>query len=399
MQNIFVGRQPIMNQMLDVFGYELLFRDADCASANFQDRELASSQVIRRAFVDMDFLNLTRGLKCFINVTRDFLLEEEPLPFPIEQVVLEIQESEAVDDELIITIKALSETGLQFALDGYSGDVRWDSLLGTLSYIKIDVLKLTHEQLEQVVAKLTPYKDKILAEKVETNGDLETCAEMGFKYFQGYFFAKPEVISGKTIGSNQAQSLQLLSALQREDVESDEIYELVSRDVTLSYGILKLINSAAFGLPNKVESIRGAVSYIGIKPLIRWLTLLIITNSEDQNAELLSLAIIRARMCELLSKKAQQGDASAYFTVGLFSMLEPLLGVPIEEIIEKLSLSDELCSALIDGDGPMGEAVDCAHAYEECLWDNAHFLNLEVDDIVDIYTESVNWANETTASV
>eukprot|EP00903_Cladosiphon_okamuranus_P004464 g4462.t1 len=212
---------------------------------------------------------------------------------------------------------------------------------------------------------------------------------------QGYFFAKPEVVAGKAIAANQTQSLQLLAELQKEDVEVDTVQQIISRDVALSYGILKLINSAAFGLSSKVESIQAAVSYIGLKPLTRWITLLVITNSEDQNSELLSLAIVRARMCELLSAKARIGDGSAYFTAGLFSMLEAIMQVPITEIIEKLPLSDELVAALIDSEGPMGEAIECAQAYEECEWDKAHFLNLDVNDIVDIYTESVNWANET----
>lgn len=399
MQNIFVGRQPIMNKMLDVFGYELLFRDGDNPTANFTDGDMATSQVIRNAFVDMDLTQLTRGLKCFINVTREFILEDEPLSFPSDQVVLEILENETVDDELIAKIKSLAEHGMEFALDDYVGDSRWDPILDTVSYIKVDILKLTHEQLESVVEKLKPHKAKILAEKVESSADLEACAELGFHYFQGYFFAKPEVVAGKTIAANQTQSLQLLAELQSPDVEVENIQEIISRDVALSYGILKLVNSSAFGLSSKVESIQSAVSYIGIKPLTRWLTLLVITNAEDQNTELLSLAIVRARMCELLSKRAKVGEGGAYFTGGLFSMLEALMQAPINEIIEKLPLSDELIAALIDDEGPMGEAIKCAKAYEECEWEKAHFLNLDVNDIVDIYTESVNWANETIALI
>lgn len=399
MQNIFIGRQPIMNKMLDVFGYELLFRDGENPDANVKDGNFATSQVIRNAFVDMDMTKLTRGLKCFINVTRDFLLEDDPFLFPSDQVVLEILENEIVDDTLIEAIQTMAAEGREFALDDYVGDSRWDPLLTTVDYIKVDVLKLTDEQLINVVEKLRPYKAKILAEKVETNADLETCAELGFEFFQGYFFAKPEVVAGKTIAANQAQSLQLLAELQSTDVEVDSIQELISRDVALSYGILKLINSAAFGLSNEVDSIREAVSYIGLKPLTRWLTLLVITNSDDQNAELMSLAIIRARMCELLAAKANYGDGGAFFTVGLFSMLEAIMQAPIEEIIEKLPLTDELRSALIDGEGAMGEAIRCAHAYEECLWDDASFMHLDVNDIVDIYTESVNWANETIAMI
>lgn len=399
MQNIFVGRQPIMNQMLNVFGYELLFRDGENGGANIRDGNLATSQVIRNAFVDMDLLKLTRGLKCFINVTRDFLLEDEPLPFPGDQVVLEVLESETVDEELIEAIKALAAEGQEFALDDYVGDERWDPLLDVVSYIKVDILKLTHEQLKLVVEKLQPYKTKILAEKVETNSDLETCSELGFKLFQGYFFAKPEVVAGKTISANQTQSLQLLAELQKDDVEVEAVQEIISRDVALSYGILKLINSSAFGLNRKVESIKEAVNYIGLKPLTRWLTLLIITNSEGQNVELMSLAIIRARTCELLADKAQAGDGGAFFTAGLFSMLEPIMQVPIEEVLEKLPITDELRAALIEGEGAMGEAILCAQSYEECRWDDAHFLHLDVNDIIDIYTESVNWANETIALI
>ena len=399
MQSIFVGRQPIMNKMLDVFGYELLFRDSQLNTANIEDASQATSQVIRNAFVDMDMFKLTRGLKCFINVTRDFLLEDETLSFPPDQVVFEILESEMVDDELIDVVQRMSSDGIQFALDDYKGDSRWDQLLDALSYIKVDIQSLTHEQLEQLVAKLEQHKDKILAEKVETNADLATCAELGFKYFQGYFFAKPEVVAGKTIAANQAQALQLLSELQSPDVELENVQEIISRDVALSYGVLKLVNSAAFGLSDKIESIQSAISYIGLKPLTRWLTLLVITNSEEQNTELLSLAIIRARMCELLSKKAQQGDSNAFFTAGLFSMLEAIMQAPITEIIAKIPLSDEITDALINAEGVMSQAIGCAKAYEECEWERAEFMALDVNDIVDIYTESVSWANETISSV
>lgn len=398
MQTVFVGRQPILNHTLDVFGYELLFRDGETNEANFSDPNLATSSVMRAAFLDMDLLRLTRGLKCFINVTREFLLDDTPFPLPPDQIVLEVFESEEVDDQLVEAITKLSSDGVQFALDDYIGDTRWDPLLETVDYVKVDIMQLSEQELNDVVEKLKPFKIKLLAEKVESQEDLALCSSLGFRYFQGYFFARPELISGKALAANQLQALELLAELQNEEADIDKVQNIIARDMALSYGILRYINSAAFGISRNIESVRDAVNYIGLKPLTRWMTLLVLTNSEDQNEELMALAIIRARMCELLAEQAKLENQSAFFTAGLFSMLEPIMRAPMQELMDKLPLTPELQAALVSRDGIIGEAIQCVEAYEDCGWDGATFMNQDFDDVVDIYTQSVYWANDTVSA-
>jgi len=395
MPDIYVGRQPIYNKDLGVYGYELLFRTGENNAAVMGDitADGATSTTIINSFLEIGLEKLVGKRFAFINLTEVFLNEEEALPISPEQVIIEVLENIPVNFQLLKSIKRLSEAGFVIALDDYIYNPAHKPLVAMADIIKIDIMQLSQKELITHVKILKKFKAKLLAEKIETMEEYEFCIKLGFDYFQGYFLSKPRIIKSKSLPTNKLAVLNLLSVLQNVDVEINELEQAISFDVSMSYKILKLINSAFFNFPSKVESIKQAIVILGRRQLRSWASMLAMSNLDDRPSEMILMAMARAKMCELLANTAGLKPLETYFTVGLFSALDILMEKELEEVIEPLPLSDDLVSALLKREGPLGDALTCTLAYETSDFDNARFRQLETSDIFEANLEAVSWAN------
>jgi EAL and modified HD-GYP domain-containing signal transduction protein len=399
MYDAFVGRQPIFDQNMSVYAYELLFRDGDQSSAGRIDGNQASSQVMLNTFAEFGLDSIVGNHLAFINLTHELLVDDMVQMLPRNRVVLEVLETVTVDDALIAAVKNLSSQGYLIALDDFIYDEEWRPLVEIADIIKLDVLALKLSEIEEYVRFLRPFKTRLLAEKVETMEQFIFLKNLGFDYYQGYFLSRPSVVQGKRTPTNKISILQLLSKLMRPDPDHSEIETLISQDVTLSYKVLRFINAARFALPRKVESINEATVYLGLNNIRRFASMIALAGFNDQPHEILLTALLRARMCELLAKEAGIRDIESFFSLGLFSALDILLGMPMSEVVNELPLGDELERALLYKSGELGEALGCVLAYERQQWDAVNFAALPREEISAVYLEAVKWSNETGISM
>lgn len=392
--DIFVGRQPIFDRERRIVGHELLFRDADDATAaRFNDADAATREVIESAFLDIGLDRLAGKQPVFLNLTRNYLLN--PPPLPPQQVVYEIVEDIDFVDDIRRAIARLAADGYRLALDDFVAAHADPDVLPRVHIIKIDVLAHGPRELERLVARLRDLPARLLAEKVEDEATWTRCLALGFSLFQGYWFSRPQVLRGRRLQANQAVVLQLLRLVHKPQPDFRELERLIEQDVNLSYKLLRMINSAYYGLSRKIESVRRALVYIGQDALRGWLSMLSVRELDEANRGLTGLALARARLCELLCPN--EAEREAWFTAGLFSVLDQLTGLPMEEVLAGLPLSDDLVAALLHGLGPMGEALNCAIALEnpqESSEEERSFGELGLEQTAARYLQAVAWSQE-----
>jgi EAL and modified HD-GYP domain-containing signal transduction protein len=394
MKNVFVGRQPIYDRNLFIYGYELLSRSSHAHEVGVADGDQATSQVAINAFMEIGLDRIVGNCPAFINLTRRFVVETDGLPFPADRVVLEILEDVEPDAEVVQRLRDLKNQGYVIALDDFVYDPRRDPMLDAARIVKLDVQALTHEQLAEHVRKLRAWPIKLLAEKIETRAEFDHCWKLGFDYFQGYFLAEPNIVEGQQLPPNRLAILQLLVALQNPEADSGDIEKLVVQDVGLSYKILRYINSAFFALPRRIESLRQAVTFLGMQAIKTWATLLAMSGMSDKPPALVHAAMQRARVCELLAGAARRDHPEVYFTVGLFSLLEALMDAPLPAILDSLPFTEDVRQALLTHAGPCGEALRCVLAYEKGDWDNVRFDALDAGKITETWLEATAWADQ-----
>lgn len=392
--SVFVGRQPIYNQQLDVVAYELLFRDGNQNSANFVDGDYATSKVLINSLVEIGLENLVGNRLAFVNFTRGFLTGEFPLPFDKDQLVMEVLEDIQPDETVVNSLQKLVNDGYRIALDDYVFDEKLLSLVELADFIKVDFSLLNQSSIRHKIEELRDYPLKLLAEKIETYDEFEFAKELGFDLFQGYFLSRPQIIEEQTIPNNRLAILNLIGKLQNPNIGMEEIEELVAQDVSLSYKLLRYINSSAIGLRRKVSSIRQAVVLLGIHQLRTMITLIMLTGMDDKPLALIETAMLRAKMCEELALGLGREDQDTFFTVGLFSALDALMDCSMATILDRLPLSDDINGALLNYEGAMGAALSCTIAYERNEWDNVTCLYLDPTQMQQAFLNATAWLGE-----
>lgn len=395
MSDIYVGRQPIYNQNLGIHGYELLFRTGKDNAALMGDLSAdgATSTTIINSFLEIGLDKLVGDRLAFINLTEQFLMDESALPISPKQVVLEILEDIPITAKLIMAVERLKKKGFTVALDDYIYNPKHKPIVALADVIKIDIMQIDQKTLIEHVKALKKFKALLLAEKVETLEEFEFCRDLGFDYFQGYFLSRPRIIKSKSMPSNKLAVLNLLAVLNSPSADVEELEEAISFDVSMSYKILKLLNSAFFNFDNKVESIKHAIVILGRNQLRSWASMMAMAKMDDRPSEMIHIAMTRAKMCELLAEQSNLGSLESYFTAGLFSALDILMEREISDLIEPLPLSEDVVGALLSRTGPMGEAVNCAIAYEISKFDDTHFQSLSSQDMFVAHVEAISWAN------
>ncbi len=394
MHEIYIGRQPIYDNKLELFAYELLYRPNNVHNAAGDvDHDRATTQVVLNTFLGFGLEQLVGQKRAFINLPRTFVVGDLPLPLTKELVVLEILEDIEVDNALVNAVRKLSADGYHIALDDfiYHHDLR--PLIEASKIVKIDFLALSRDTIREHVAALRCYDIKLLAEKVETYEDFDFARGLGFDYFQGYFFCRPKIISGNSIPTNKLAILRLLTKLQDPDIKIKPLAELISQDISLSYKLMRSLNSAYYALPKPIESIHHAIVYLGLEQIKRWVSLITLSSIHDKPSQLMVVAITRAKMCELLGEKRGENKESC-FTVGLFSVLDALMDTTMEKALANLPLAAEIKGALLKREGSMGRTLDCVLTYEEGRWDDLDFPNTPPETLTETYLDAVAWADQ-----
>lgn len=394
MHDAFIGRQPIFDRNIKVYAYELLYRHGFVNYAQIDDDDAASGTVLVNLLLEIGLDNLVGKHKAFCNFTRGFLLQEKDLSFAADRLVVEVLETVEAEDEIVQVVRGYAERGHMIALDDFVYREELRPLVEIADLIKIDVMDLGMEGTAEQVKILRTIKPslKFLAEKVETKEEFQQCLDLGFDYFQGYFFSKPVVVTGKKMPPARIAMLQLMSELQDADVSMERIEEIIQTDVNMSVKLLRQVNSSYYGLINEVTSIRHAIVRVGLQHIRTWASVLIMGSVSDKPDELMTMALVRGKMCELIAVQQSSRQESSYFTVGLFSLLESILDAPMEQILKELPLSDEINQALLNGEGRMGKVLHCVQDYEQANWDAVSASGIAKEDVVDDYWEAIAWA-------
>jgi EAL and modified HD-GYP domain-containing signal transduction protein len=399
--HFFLGRQPILDRAGDVVAYELLFRSSAENSAKIEDERHATVQVIARAFSELGIASVIGDHLGFINLDTGMLTCDIVDVLPPGRLVLEVLETTTFTDETIACCKLLSERGFKLALDDITAlEPGHAEVLPYVSYVKVDVLDMPDASLEKLAGQLRPLNVTLLAEKVETRRQAEYCASLGFELFQGYYFAHPEVLSGKTVDPSHQQMLRLTHLLGA-DASDTEIEAIFKQDPKLAYNLLRLVNSVAMGMRTRINSVHHAMLLLGRRQLQRWIALLLFAHRDGPNFPnpLALMAACRGRFMEHLARYA--GDASgqvdqAYMT-GMMSLLEAVLEIPMPRIIEELSLGNDIRDALLERKGRLGEyltLVECVECLDTaCLTGKLESLSLTIDQLTAAEIDAMTWAN------
>lgn len=393
MQHYYIGRQPIFDSDQNVIGYELLYRQQDQNHAKVIDGDQATSQVFINSFFEMDLDKVVGNHLAFVNVTRSFIINRELLPPPTSQLVLEILESIKIDKEVIAAVRRLKQMGYIIALDDFIYHPDLKPLVNEANIVKLDVQALNHVELEEHVSILNKYPIKLLAEKIETPEMFDRCKELNFDYYQGYFLCRPRVLSGRRMPANRVNTMRMMAELQNPEINIKELEKLISQDPTMSYKLMRYINSAAFTLSNKVDSIHHAIVYLGEKEIKRWATLIALTGIDDKPEELITISLIRGKMCELLSSTCGETNKDSAFIVGLFSTLDAIMDQPLQDILGALPLSPDIIESLLNRKGPYAAILNSVIAYERGEWGKLGCANTSKDAIADVYLRSMGWAD------
>jgi len=388
MKEIFFARQPIYDRKLRITGYELFYRHAEGdTTAQFLDAEVATSQIVLNTVSEVGLERIVGEHKAFINVARDFVLGGHLAGFGLPQLVFEVAADIMVDEPLRHALRDLYQQGYHFVLDGYEDNEAYRALLEIADYIKIDMLTTPEAEVQRLAPLLRKGKKKValMAGRIETQAVQDLCYSLQFDYFQGYHFSQPKLLKFKSVPTNQLAVLQLISKLHNPNVEIKEIEALISQDVALTYKLLRYINSAYFNLSRRIESIQRAVVLLGIRNIRSWATLISFASADDHRSDLITLALERAKMCELLAAATGFKQKETGFTIGLLSVLDAMTQAPMDVILASLPLDEEINQALLRHEGPLGRILACTLAYERCDWESLDTLGLEPSQINDAY--------------
>lgn len=397
-----VARQPILFPSGQIFGYELLYRAGVADTACTASGDLAGARVLTDALLNIGLDNLTDGRMAFINLTRELLLAGAADLLPRASAVLELREDVAVDREVIEACRQLHGRNYALALDDFEPGSAAEMLMPYVQFVKVDVLATTAAQRVDLAKRLLPLGIRLVAEKVETEAEALEARQAGYGLMQGYFFCRPTTISASGIPSERLSYVQILAALNSPGVGVNELEEIIKRDASLGYRVLRSINSAAFGVRQEIRSIRQALVMLGTGRIRQWASVWALAGVHTGgNPEAMNLAVIRARCCEQIVSANSGAEAGAEcFLLGLCSLLDVMLNRPMDDILPTLPLPDEIRSALMGAENTERALLDAVIAYERGDWDGAAAAGARADigfeALQPAYEDALVWSHELT---
>ncbi len=395
--HVFIGRQPILDEKGATVAYELLYRDGKNAGFPGIDGTEATSRILYNLLMTSGIEEITGNRPAFINFTKKMLLSGLPAMDP-KRIVIEILEDTLVDAALVETTAELVRKGFRIALDDFTFDASFNPLLGLASVIKVDWRAQAEAEIPRLVSGLNGFRGRFLAEKIETREEYHAARNQGFRLFQGYFFTRPETVCGRDIPTSSWSLLSILSAIQRPEMDIDELTELIGRDPALCQKLLLMVNAAGKGLRQTVSSIRQAIVLLGEQEIRRWFSFLVLYHTrEEKTPELLLTACVRARFLEALAVLRGKAEiASALHLAGLLSLLDALLGKPMEECLGRLPLEPAIPDAILRQRGPLRPWLDLVLAHEradvEAVDAAATALGITSMDVIDAYLTAISWS-------
>jgi len=395
------ARQPILDVNQHLFAYELLFRDGVTNAFPDIDGDEATSKIIAGTQCDFALSDLTGDKPAFINFTYETISKKYPELIPNTEIVVEILETEKPTKKLLKEVIALHDAGYKIALDDYVHEAIWSHFFPYVSIIKVDFIEASTTQVDEVVQAIKEFPHiELLAEKVETYGEFEIAKTLGFKYFQGYFFSKPQMVEAKTLTPTQVSLAQLLSEVNKEELDLPKITSVFELDINLAYKLLRYSNSATFKRRTEISTIKQALVVLGKKELQKFLSVLFSAQlASDKPPELMAMSLTRARFVEGLAMESIKfKDSSVGFLTGMLSLIDAILGENMRDAMDKLPLSNDIKSALISGDGILAHLLNVTRAYETSNWilakEELELLGIDEAKVPIIYERATQWSNE-----
>jgi c-di-GMP-related signal transduction protein len=393
----FVARQTILTSDETVFGYELLFRNGVEDFFCNQDVDAASRSTLNTSMlIGLDVL--CDGRRAFINCTRDILLKDYITLLPSAQVVIEVLESVPADELVAAACRRMKDAGYMIALDDFAVNDPREALTDLADIIKVDLRTTSTAEAAAMVKRYAPSNCRMLAEKVETREEFVAARLGGFLYFQGYFFRRPEILTTHEIPANQLNYLRMLTAVSQPELNVREIENLVKSEAALCYRLLRYLNSAAFGFSAEIHSVRHALSILGEREVRRWIRLVATLGAgQGKSSDLVLSALVRARFCELLSPRLQHGD-SDLFLMGMLSLMDTILEIPMKQVLDDIPVDLESKAALLGQPGRLRPFFQLMLAQESGEWkavsDLSSKLHLSETNVSEAHWQALQWARE-----
>lgn len=396
MSSVYIGRQPILDRNMKLFAYELQFHQG--LNPNQKSVE-ASAQLLAKTESEIGLQSIVGGHVALINLPHDLMIQSNDFASFEDKrnLVLEIPSNVDKDVDVLKKLKELKSQGACIALDNFIDDDSSLKLANISDFVKIDNEAMSEVKMKSVIEELHAKGKKVIAEKVETEEIYQYLKKLGFDYFQGYFFTNPVIINGKKLTGNKLTLLQVLAKINDPKTSFKELSSILSKDVALTHKLLVAVNNPAAMIPIEVETVSDALNYMGLKRLKFWVNMMMLSDLNDVPKELLTTSLMRAKFCEALAIKAGfQREKDSYFLVGLFSNLGAFFRSPVAEIVAEMPLSEEIKLALVEHEGPMGDALKCLSELESTSQDFAKltFDKLDISDIASLFMEASAWAHQ-----
>lgn len=397
MQISYIARQAILDRNNQTVGYELLFRDSPENKFPEIDQDIASSKLIIQNHFQGDIQSVSLGKLAFINFTEKCLINKYPLMFDKANIVIELVGHKSPTNRLLKIVKYYHEKGYKVALTEYDLDEKWDVLFPYIAMIKIDMEVTNSKRIRPVLERLKAYDIKLIAEKVETNHQLQSLAEVGFNYYQGFFYHEPEIVEGQTLAPIKSQMLHLISETFNKPLDFDHIAEIIGHDVNLTVGLLKLVNNVATGTRVEITSLKQAAAYLGEDKLKQFVTILALSKlSSDKTSEASRQSLITAKLMSKLATESAFIEISDFaFITGLLSSIEVILSMPMDKILATMPLAKPIEDALINHAGLLGQLLELTMNYITGRGENIKALidvyGLDADFIHKEFVSASNW--------
>ncbi len=387
-EHIQLARQPILDGGLTLRGYELLARDSTGRFPEHIRGAAATSQVIIDALMEFGLENVVGRTPAFVNITREFAVGELPLPLPPDMVVLELLEDVEPDADVVRGLRRLRERGFRIAVDDYTGSrPGYDAILACATIVKVDCCGRSVDEVAEILGSLKQHRVGLLAEKVEKHAEYRAYLKLGFDLFQGFFFARSDLLTIRATSVNRGTLLHLLAELQDPDCSPEDLERIIARDSALGFKLMRYLNSSKFGLQRRIDSLREVIVYLGTETVRNIACLLMLSRVDDKPRELMITAMMRARMCEELARSTGTPPERA-FTVGLFSTLDAVMDRALSDVLEDLPLAQDIKDALLRHEGMMGSQLESVLAHERADWTH---ITGDAAELQRAYSSGLEW--------
>lgn len=395
----YLARQPILDRKLNVIAYELLYRDNE-GRGIIQDGNQATTQVISQSLLGSDINKIVADKKVYINFTEQIIIDELPLILDRDRLVIEVLEDVKPTQQVLDALKKIKEMGYTIALDDVSYPLPDQQLLQMADVVKVDFMNIDQVKRQEISSHLKNYPVRLLAEKIETMNEFRDAVKMGYELFQGYFFARPDLVTVREVKPLKVNYIRLLAELNKEEPSYDAMQSIVESDVSLSFKLLKLINSAAFYRTKKIETIKQALTMLGLQALRKWMAIAVVRDHcEDKPDELFKISLIRGKMIEVLcNKKHAKKSCEEGFLIGLLSLIDVMTDRDMAQVIRELPLSDDVIAGLTTRQSIGGQYLDLIEHYEESrmeeLAECAKQMDVDIQELPFIYYDALEWTEE-----